>query len=519
MNTLGVYFGPQTISIIEAKGTKPVNNAQISRSLISSGEVLEEKVPENLKLITLFKDELIKKGIEAKEVAVSLSGKDLIVRTFELPVMPVNELNNAINFEIKKYIPFKLEELVSDAQWKIDKVSQKTHVLFVGIKKDILVNYISTLSQLGLKINVLEYSAFSVLRLFKLNNTPEKGIIAAVTVELKEDDEINFMVLENEFPLFSRDIIFTSISEESAQAKGITPETTLEKLKREIRISLDYYRRKFPAKNIEKVFFISPQDYRQDLEIFIKEVELPAQFIDLSRYIGREIPPSLGFVKAYSISLAKVIRSTFKIDLLTPTKREITSLKEIALSPEKILSLAHLWINPRIIMASLLIFVAAFLFGRYQALPLQKELRQIKGFRPKVALVNPDASYDELASIKSGYREKIDILDNLVKKQIHLTYIFDIIPRVMPQGSWLDNLSLQRSKDEIALTLKGKVYLNDSVKEFKTVNTFVSSLKDDRTLNEYFKKIEIVSLDQQQEEKVAVTNFIISCLTSKKRER
>lgn len=518
MNTLGIYFGPQLISIIEAKKSQPVNNIQISRSIISGGKVLEEKVPENLKLITLLKDELNKKQVEAKEVAVSVSGKDLIVRTFEVPIMPINELNNAINFEIKKYIPFKLEELVSDAQWRVDKAAGKTHVLFVGIKKDILDNYIFALSQLGLKLNALEYSAFSVLRLFKLNSTSQKGIIAAVTVELAEDDEFNFMVLENGFPLFSRDITLTAITEESTQAKGVTPETTLDKLKREIRISLDYYRRKFPAKNIEKVFFVSPQACRPDLEAFSKETGLAGYFIDVSRYLGKEIPPSLGFVKAYSISLAKVIRPNFKIDLLLPTKREITSLEETGLSLGKALSLLRLGINPRIITASLAVFIAAFLLGRYQALPLQKELREIKESRPKVALVNPDATYDELASIKDGYRQKIDSLDNIVKRQIRLTYIFDLLPRIMPQGCWLDFLSLRRDIDGTEVTLKGKAYLNDSVKEFEAANVFLSRLKNDPVFGKYFEKIEIVSLDQEKNDKEVLTRFVISCLTSKRRE-
>ena len=152
MNTLGVYFGPQLITIIETKGSKLINHIQVSQSTVSTGELLEEKVPASVKLITLLKDELMKNNIEANEAIVSISGKDLIVRTFEMPILPRQELDTAVNFEVKKYIPFKIEDLISDFQYKLDKTIQKTRVLFVGIKKEALDNYLNILSQLGIKI-------------------------------------------------------------------------------------------------------------------------------------------------------------------------------------------------------------------------------------------------------------------------------------------------------------------------------------------------------------------------------
>ena len=104
MNTLGVYFGPQLISIVETRGRKTINYVQVSRAAVSTGELLEEKVPATVKLIALLKDELRKNNLEPSEATVSISGKDLIVRTFEMPVLPRQELNTAVNFEAKKYI-------------------------------------------------------------------------------------------------------------------------------------------------------------------------------------------------------------------------------------------------------------------------------------------------------------------------------------------------------------------------------------------------------------------------------
>ena len=233
MNSLGIYFGPKTITIVEANGKRLINNIRISQSAISSGD-LEEKVPPELKTVTLFKDQLGKAKIEATEATVSLSGKDLIIRTFDLPTLPREELNSAINFEVRKYIPFKVEDLISDFQVKkIDRYKRKSLVLFVGIKKETLDNYISMLSQLDLKIDSIEYSAFSVLRLLKLANVRDKGVVGMLNIDLMEEDEVNFMVLEDGFPLFSRDITLVSAPPQVTKTEEPSFSIALEKLKKE----------------------------------------------------------------------------------------------------------------------------------------------------------------------------------------------------------------------------------------------------------------------------------------------
>ena len=168
MNRLGIYFGPQGISIVETKLKQPLNNIYIPKSEISPAELSEEKVPEEIKIITLLKNELIRLGIESKEATLILPGKDLIIRTFEMPILSQEELLSAVNFEAKKYLPFKIEELFSDCQWKLDKAAKKNLVLFVGIKKETLDRYLSILDEIGLKAKSIEYSAFSILRIAKL---------------------------------------------------------------------------------------------------------------------------------------------------------------------------------------------------------------------------------------------------------------------------------------------------------------------------------------------------------------
>jgi Tfp pilus assembly PilM family ATPase len=95
---LGVYFGPETISIVQAKGGKILNSIQIPRLSSSPEGEIEEKVPDEVKTVALFKDEMRKNNISGDKVVISLSGKELIIRTFEMPLLGRDELQSAVTF-------------------------------------------------------------------------------------------------------------------------------------------------------------------------------------------------------------------------------------------------------------------------------------------------------------------------------------------------------------------------------------------------------------------------------------
>lgn len=513
MNTLGIYFGPQLISIVETKGKKTINYLQVSEASVSTGDPFEEKVPVNVKLVTLLKDEMRRNNIETNEAVVSISGKDLIVRTFEMPVLPRQELNTAVLFEVKKYIPFKIEELISDFQFKLDKSIQKTRVLFVGIKKEALDNYINIFEQLGLKIKSIEYSAFSILRLLKIANIKEKGIIAVVNIDLSKDDEANFVVLDDGFPLFSRDIGLMGGYEEPAKQEETQQVAILERLKREIQISLDYYDRKFPGKNIGKLFFITNPAYRTDFNGFIKDIGLEVNFIDINKHLDRSIPFSLPFVKGYSSSLSK-INIEVKIDLLSAKERTV---KKTGAEVSKPLSLFLRFRTDIIIVgACFLIAVITYASGILRTLPLEHELSNLVSMRPETLIVPGELGDKELLTINASYKKKVDAIDAIIKKRLYLTPLLDVIPRLLPRGLRLVELSYNNDEQKTELGLRGEVYLGDKDKEAEQVKALVSALKDSQAFSKSFQEIFASSITYKKIEKIGITGFNIVCQYNKK---
>lgn len=511
MNSLGIYFGPSFINIVESKGRVPINNIRIPRSAILKGEGLDEKVPEAVKIATYIKEELKKNRIEAQEAIVCLSGRDLIIRNFEMPLLPRQELYNAINFEVKKYIPFKIEDLVSDFQIYTDKTGRKNYVLFVGIKKDTMEKYSSIFQQLGIRIAAVEYSAFSTLRMLSLAGVREREVIAAVNIDLAEEDEINFVVLKEGFPLFSRDIPFISIP--GGGTAEVQPGAAIERLKREIRVSLDYYDRTFPLKNIGKIFFIMNNDYRQDMEGFIKEIGLGAQSININKCIGKPVSFSLAFVKAYSASVSKV-STAVKVDLLTIKEKALKKVGSEAKAESKLAITFKSDLMVPLICAG--VGLAVFMLGKYRTTPVQNEIESIKSMRPVVSLDSAAMTYEDMANTEATYKKNIKIMDELTLKQIHLTKILEAVARSVPKDVRLLDLGFARDEDRLELTLRGIANLGDSDKEIELVNTFLTRMKEKPVLNQYFKDIALTSVDYGKYKEMNVTNFVISCRTSKR---
>lgn len=514
-STLGVYFGNKVINLVEIKGKKISNNIQIPFSMFSPGE-LEEKIPLELKIVAMLKDEIRRNRIDASQINITFAGKDFIVRNFDLPLIPTAELNNAIIFEAKKYLPFKTEDLVFGFQVKPDKPNKKNIVLFEAIKKETLDKYLSILNQLNIKVGSIDYSTFSILNFLQLAGVSNKGVVGVVSADLEEDEEVNFTVTENGFPLFSRDVFLGSGTPEMGglPEEVKSPAAGLDKLKTEIRVSLDYYHRKFPGKKIDKLLFLVAKEYATDLSNFSKELEINGQILDVSRYLSKTAPFSLACVKSYGAALAGKVGTALKINL-AKVKETIKPLKEVATGESTTSLLSGLKINPGAVTIGVIICLVAFGFGFYKRIPVQNEISQIVAQRPAIPNINPDDSYENLAALHDNNIKKIKTLESLLAGQVYLTEALNVIPRLIPEGVWFTNVNFSSEQARTVLRLNGYAYLADSNKEFEVVNSFLNKLKGNSIFNKYFKSIRLVSLNSENTaiagKSETMTKFQISC--------
>ncbi|MDD5130229.1 MAG: pilus assembly protein PilM [Candidatus Omnitrophica bacterium] len=510
MSSLGIYFGIKDINLVETSGSKILNNVRLPHPKLEISE-LEEKVPADVKIMALLKDAFRSYRVNAGEATFCISGQDLIIRTFEIPLLPPSELRSGVNFEAKKYIPFKLEDLDYDFQAVYNKKNKTSLVLFVGIKKEILANYVSFAKQLNLKVNALEYSAFSILRFLKLAGLSDNGVIASLCYDLNNDDEANFTVFENGFSLFSRDFDFAGEPagfEQTAESDLLQKQ---EKLKNEIKISFDYYNRKFPDKEVKNVFVVSDKESQPGLKPFFTESSIPVKFVDTQKVLGKTAVYSSMLAKSFAAAMFKQAPLKIKINLVGS---RLKAARAAAAAGNPLALLEGVKVDLKYVFLGVVICIAVFGHGLMRTQAKQQELDLVKNKRVKINSMPANDSIQELFNVDARYKKKIEALDNLVKNQMYVTPILSNIPRALPRGVWLESFNLTQTKDKdllAELALNGLVYLKDGDQEFDSVNVFLTNLKKDPVFSNYFKEIAISFVDRKDVQGRNVAVFKITC--------
>ena len=147
------------------------------------------------------------KGIVDIPVNIGVSGESVIVRYINLPKMNKEELAQALKYEAQQYIPFKIEEVIFDYHILGPSTTDENRmkVLLVAAKKEMIMEFIELMQQVGLKPNLIDANAFSLINCFQMNGpeVKEDDVFALLNLGF---DLVNIDILQGETPFFTRDI-------------------------------------------------------------------------------------------------------------------------------------------------------------------------------------------------------------------------------------------------------------------------------------------------------------------------
>jgi type IV pilus assembly protein PilM len=194
---LGIDIGTYSIKIVElAEKDKVIflkNYAEfplIYPEGVSSGAAKPYADPTNStyssseEIAKFIKTAIKEAEIETNEANLSLPDFATFFTNFKLPLMSEEELNNAVKYEARSYIPLPFSEItldwkVAENNSKIDNKNQevsKIKIIVAAVSNDIINKYKRIAEISGLKINSLESEVFTLQR----SIAPEKDKIVAV---------------------------------------------------------------------------------------------------------------------------------------------------------------------------------------------------------------------------------------------------------------------------------------------------------------------------------------------------
>lgn len=454
----------------------------------------EEYIVEAIKRV--FKENNVKPG----DVVTAIPSEETMVRYFQMPKIPKQERAAAVNFEAKRYIPFRMEEVVSDFQVLPSKVTQHSmDVVFVAVKKNTIEQYLNMLVAAGVKPMIIESAPFSLMRAFNAAQQIDTKVNTAI-VNINFD-ALNINILRNGVPYIIRDV---PLSEIALGDKSSEP--VFEKILAEIKLSFDFYEKQFPSEVIDKMIIYSKQPLENWHEIVGKELQIPVEVGDPLR--GIKVSSGIVPIRA-AICFGLALRG------LTEPFIDINLCKERLLIYKK----KELFLKMVFIEASIAVFLLIVLkiFTIRAMAPLTNELNKTLSERPKAEVNIKSDNLQDLEKIKNEMETRKTILANLISSRSYLTSRLQDLVKVLPQNMWLSEVSFEEKIDKKNtskltrfFTIKGYYKIDENIGDKDIANIFLSKLKETKGVSNGMSKADIVSVKKIDIKGIKVSSFEIS---------
>jgi len=519
----GLYIGRDTVDLVVLKGTikgpKLVKFGQTriypkddhsedeiivsgSASDVSPENIAQKEKPVKTKddyiteaIQRVFKENNLKMG----SVVCAISSEDAMVRYFQMPKIPKQEWNSAVNFEAKRYIPFRMEEVASDFRVVSSKrPSNSMDVVFIAVKQRIIERFVTLVEKAGVKPVIIEPAPFSLMRAFNAADQISPRVnTAIVNIEAKG---ANINILRNGVPYIIRDVSFDESYSESGSFEPV-----FEKLLADIKLSFDFYEKQFPSEVIDKIIIYSHMPLENWHELVGKELQIPVEVGDPLRGIRIKkgvVPPRLAI--AFGLALRGISDPYIDINLY---KEKFLTYKR-----------KEFFIKMLFLEASVAIFALILLkvLCMKAIAPLSKEFNETLKERPKAEVSIKNDDLGALERLKNEMEAKKTLLDNVMSRRVYLTNKLTALANKTQNNIWFTELNYEEKVDKKdpsrmsrKLNIKGYCVIMGNISETDAINNFLMDLRENKSIREGLSKADILSVERMEIEGEKVAGFEI----------
>jgi len=519
----GVYFSARGFVIVQQRAGKLQNFScfpypeAIRSQAMGTDDVFQIFQNNMVELVAFMQKALRDSRVDARSAVVALPSKDLIIRFFEMPQIPRSEILAGINFEMKKYVPFKVEDLSYDCQYRVRPRANILEVILCGMRREGLGRYQNLFKQLNLDVAAFEPSLFSLFRLLavrgKMANSKSYVILEV------DEDEADILIVDKGFPYFTRDIRLLGFG--AAGVEKPDTEGMLYRLVNEVRVSMDYFRRQFMKKDIDEMLILGRQDAVNWGDHFHRELGLKTQVLLAQDFFkDKDIPDDMIFdvFKAFGASSRSLRPSLITLNLVKPEKHDAVSVVVAGLSGKNadqiltglVTESRQSLINGAVIGAVLV--AIGYGIGFSKLYPMEKDLQAKTVVQPPFlsgvdisSLETIEQSERELISQKKSWSDAADSAreEDLLAR----------LPRLLPKGVWV--VRIYFSMENKYLEMECASYHQEARQRQKLMNDFLSTLSKDEVFAKEFAHMELVSYRENSERDSAYLAFKIVCSSTK----
>ncbi len=227
----GVDIGSHAVKVCQLQKTgKGYSLLALGSAALPPGSVEDGVLqdPEEVGQIVaaLFKNLNIKNN----RVGISISGYSVIVKKINLEVMSEEELHEYITSEAEQYIPFDIDEVYLDFEdlHTATDEDDRTDVMLVAAKKDVIDDYLEMLQEQKLKPVLVDVDGFALENIWETTSQQLENV-ALVDIGASK---MNINIIADGASVLARDIVVGSdqLTEQIASSLGVEYEEA-EKIK------------------------------------------------------------------------------------------------------------------------------------------------------------------------------------------------------------------------------------------------------------------------------------------------
>jgi type IV pilus assembly protein PilM len=338
-DVIGLDIGCSSIKLVELKEDKNGLKLQnLALSPLPSEAIVDGALMDSVTIIDTIRNLITTSRTKTKDVVTSVSGHSVIVKKISLPFMTEVELEESIQWEAERYIPFDINDVNIDFQifGSTPENPEVMDVVLVAAKKDIINDYVSVIMESGLNPVIIDIDSFALENMLAINYDLDKE--EAIAIANVGASITNMNIIKNNLSAFTRDIFKggNQVTEEIQRQLHVDRDeaekikvgtkvdltsqpiiqnvlkTASESLAVEIGNSLDFFQSTTTYEKIAKIYLSGGGSKIKDFDIILQqqigipvEVVNPFKKIDYSgKNFDMEYLREIGPIMAVGVGLA-----------------------------------------------------------------------------------------------------------------------------------------------------------------------------------------------------------------------
>jgi Tfp pilus assembly PilM family ATPase len=524
---VGIVLRPRSVEVVNAgRRFGRIRIAKIVSVPIGGGE--------DDATVRAIQTALERAGARARRAVVCVPAHDALLRSFVMPLLPKGEWSTAIQFEARRYIPFKTDELAWGFHVEEQPSAKQMAVVFVGIQAGRAAQIRGWLSAAGVKGAVLEAPALSVSRLAgQAPRTPGNQFVGIVDVDL-DADIAHLVIARGGVPHFARDVDLRpdQARPDAGPAAGAAElqavDARAEVLLNDLRLSLDFFTRENPQSVISHLMvFGEPAVLGPWVSWLATQLPYSVAIGSLPGELWKLPGVGLDHAAALGLVLRELKPGSVKINLVSQRADQLGSRTRLAvlsrnLSPELLIPGLIRPAAMQLVAALLALGVLGWLEHR-RVDAFQREAASIVASFPDVGWGLAGRTEAELQPLQRKVEARLKFLRALIRDRVSVTEKLDALAKTLPEGVWLEGVRYQdrlekTGRGQASLTIQGACLLAGSEDELRVISEFVRRVKQDERFFRGFATAQLgeVTAVEDRATQASYRTFGLTCQAQRK---